>query len=131
MSSDRQRVSIYVIAGVNGAGKSSVAGQAFRQSGADYYDPDEAARRFRAANHSLTQAEANSAAWHEGARLLKRAIDERLDFALETTLGANTIPRLLRQAANSGIGIYVWYVGLDSPEHHIARVKSRVARGGH
>lgn len=131
MSSARQPGSIYVIAGVNGAGKSSVAGQAFRQSGADYYNPDEAARRFLAANHFLTQAEANSAAWHQGARLLKRAINERLDFAFETTLGANTMPRLLRQAAEAGFEIYVWYVGLESPELHIARVKSRVARGGH
>jgi predicted ABC-type ATPase len=131
MSSARQPGSIYVIAGVNGAGKSSVAGQAFRQAGADYYNPDEAARRFLAANHFLTQAEANSAAWHEGARLLKRAINERLDFAFETTLGANTMPRLLRQAAEAGFEIYVWYVGLESPELHIARVKSRVARGGH
>lgn len=131
MSSERQRKSVYVIAGVNGAGKSSVAGETFRQLGADYYNPDEAARRFAAANPSLTQTEANSAAWHEGVRLLKRAIDERLDFAFETTLGANTIPRLLRQAANAGVEIYVLYVGLESPELHIARVKSRVARGGH
>jgi predicted ABC-type ATPase len=131
MSSQRQRPSIYVIAGVNGAGKSSVAGATFRQSGADYYNPDEAARRLMTANPTLTQTEANSAAWHEGVRLLKRAIDERLDFAFETTLGANTIPRLLRKAPNAGIGIYVWYVGLESPELHIARVKSRVSRGGH
>lgn len=131
MISQRQRSSIYVIAGVNGAGKSSVAGEAFRQSGADYYNPDEAARLLRAANPTLTQTAANSAAWHEGVRLLKRAIGERLDFAFETTLGANTIPRLLREAANAGVEIYVWYVGLDSPELHIARVKSRVARGGH
>lgn len=131
MSSAGQRKRIYVIAGVNGAGKSSIAGQAFRQSGSDYYNPDEAARRFLAANQSLSQAEANSAAWHEGVRLLKRAIDERLDFAIETTLGASTIPRLLRQAANSGFDIYVWYVGLESPDLHVARVKSRVARGGH
>ena len=131
MSSAGQRKRIYVIAGVNGAGKSSIAGQAFRQSGSNYYNPDEAARGFLVANQSLTQAEANSAAWHEGVRLLKRAIAERLDFAFETTLGANTIPRLLRQAANSGFDIYVWYVGLESPDLHIARVKSRVARGGH
>lgn len=131
MSSGRQRKSIYVIAGVNGAGKSSVAGEAFRQSGADYYNPDEAAHRFLEGNPSLTQAEANSAAWHEGARLLKRAIEERLDFAFETTLGANTIPRLLRQAAKSGFDVYVWYVGLESPELHLARVKLRVTRGGH
>jgi len=131
MTTHQRQPSIYVIAGVNGAGKSSVAGETFRQSGADYFNPDEAARRFAAANPTLTQAEANSAAWHEGVRLLKRAIDERLDFAFETTLGANTIPRLLRQAANAGFDIYLWYVGLESPELHIARVQSRVARGGH
>ena len=125
------RASVYVIAGVNGAGKSSVAGETFRQSGADYYNPDEAARRLVIANPSLKQTEANSAAWHEGVRLLKRAIDERLDFAFETTLGANTIPRLLREAANAVVEVYVWYVGLESPELHIARVKARVARGGH
>lgn len=131
-------MSIYVIAGVNGAGKSSVAGETFRQSGSEYYNPDEAARRLMTSKarsarqtHSYTQTEANSAAWHEGVRLLKRAIDERLDFPFETTLGANTIPRLLTKAAKAGLEIYVWYVGLESPELHLARVQSRVARGGH
>lgn len=132
-------MSIYVIAGVNGAGKSSVAGEAFRQSGSDYYNPDEAARRLMMSprqlrsvgSPALTQTDANSVAWHEGVRLLKRAIDERLDFAFETTLGANTIPRLLINGAIAGAEINVWYVGLESPELHIARVLSRVARGGH
>ena len=131
MSPQRQRPSIYVIAGVNGAGKSSVAGETFRQSGADYYNPDEAARLLVTANPNLTQTEANGAAWHEGVRLLKRAVDEGLDFAFETTLGGNTIPRLLKKAASARVEINVWYVGLESPELHIARVKSRVARGGH
>ena len=122
---------IYVLAGVNGAGKSSIGGAAFRASGADYYDPDEAARAFLTANPNLTRGDANSAAWHEGVKLLKRAIAERKNFAFETTLGANTIPRLLAQAASQGIEIYIWYVGLSSPELHIERVQARVRRGGH
>lgn len=64
-------------------------------------------------------------------RLLKRAIEKRLDFAFETTLGGNTITSLLGQAAEQSIEVRVWYVGLSNPELHIARVQARVRRGGH
>jgi predicted ABC-type ATPase len=120
-----------VLAGTNGAGKSSVAGAMFRQSGADYFNPDEATRRILAANPGISSADANSAAWYEGKRLLERAIAERLDFAFETTLGGHTIPHLLHEAAAAGIDVRIWFVGLGSPELHIARVRARVARGGH
>lgn len=125
------RSRIYVIAGVNGAGKSSIGGAAFRDLGADYYNPDEAARGMLGRNPALSQADANSAAWHQGVRLLGRAIAERKDFAFETTLGANTIPRMLQEAAAQGIEIFVWYVGLASVQLHIDRVDARVRRGGH
>jgi predicted ABC-type ATPase len=121
---------IYVLAGVNGAGKSSIGGAAFRAFGADYYNPDEAARALRNTNPGISATEANSEAWRQGRRLLERAIAERLDFALETTLGGNTIVRLLAEAAR-GIEIHVWYAGLASPGLHLARVRSRVRRGGH
>ena len=64
-------------------------------------------------------------------RLLERAIAERIDFAFETTLGGKTITGLLERALSSGIEVRVWYVGLDTPALHIARVRARVARGGH
>jgi len=122
---------IYVLAGVNGAGKSSIAGAAFRSNGADYYNPDETARALKAANPVLSQADANGAAWQQGKKLLEKAIAGRLDFALETTLGANTIPALLAKAAAQGIEVHVWYAGLASPELHIERVRKRVRKGGH
>ena len=75
--------------------------------------------------------EANGLAWNEGRRLLERAIAARKDFAFETTLGASTIPRLLGEAAEGGAEVWIWFVGLDSPERHLARVRSRVAAGGH
>ena len=122
---------IYVLAGVNGAGKSSIGGAAMRVFGGDYYNPDEAARSLMNASPGLDQAEANSQSWLLGKSLLERVIEKRLDYAFETTLGANTIPALLAKAASDGIGIHVWYVGLSSPELHIERVRARVRRGGH
>ena len=122
---------IYVLAGTNGAGKSSLGGAMFLETGADYFNPDEAALRFRAADPGMTQVEANSAAWRQGKRLLERAISERLDFAFETTLGGHTIAGLLHQALSEKIEVRIWYVGLATPELHIARVRSRVAAGGH
>ncbi|MSQ73496.1 MAG: ZTL protein [Betaproteobacteria bacterium] len=122
---------IYVLAGVNGAGKSSIGGAAVRSFGGDYYNPDEAARSLMDAGPGLDQTEANSQAWLLGKSLLERAIDERLDFAIETTLGANTLPALLAEAASQGMAIHVWYAGLSSPELHIERVRARVRKGGH
>jgi predicted ABC-type ATPase len=120
-----------VLAGVNGAGKSSIGGAAVRQFGGEYYNPDEAARALRAARPGIKQSEANAAAWHQGRRLLERAVAEGLDFAFETTLGGSTLSRLLELAAEKGAEVHVLYIGLASPELHIARVRARVRAGGH
>lgn len=122
---------IYVLAGTNGAGKSSIGGAMLVEQGVGYFNPDEAAADIRTANPQVSQDQAQSAAWQEGKRLLERAIAERLDYAFETTLGGKTIPALLEKAIASGIEVRIWYVGLASPELHIARVRARVARGGH
>jgi predicted ABC-type ATPase len=127
----KPRPSIYVLAGTNGAGKSSVAGATVRAHGADYFNPDEVARRILDANPDLGLTEANSRAWLQGKRLLQRAIAERLDFAFETTLGGNTIPALLESAALAGLAVRIWFVGLKGPDLHVARVRARVLKGGH
>lgn len=103
----------------------------FRQAGGNYFNPDEAALRFREVDPSLAPQEANSRAWQEGRRLLERAILERKSFAFETTLGGRTMASLLDRAASTGLEVRIWYVGLRSPEEHIERVRARVARGGH
>ena len=38
---------------------------------------------------------------------------------------------LLERALAVGLEVRVWYVGLSSPELHLARVRARVAKGGH
>jgi predicted ABC-type ATPase len=127
--------SIYVLAGCNGAGKSSIGGAAFIESGARFYNPDEAARKIVTANAHLdpppTIGEVNAAAWSQGRTLLERAIDQHLDFAFETTLGGQTITELLERAASEGLAVHVWFAGLQNVELHLERVRQRVARGGH
>lgn len=83
------------------------------------------------ARPGLKQPEANAAAWHQGRRLLERAVAEGLDFAFETTLGGSTLSRLLELAADKGAEVHVLYIGLSSPELHLARVRARVRAGGH
>lgn len=122
---------LFVLAGTNGAGKSSVGGATIRARGAQYFNPDEAAAAIRRAQPHLSATQANSAAWHEGKRLLQHAIAKGLDYNFETTLGGKSFAKLLEEAARQGFEVRVWYVGLASPEHHLARVKARVRKGGH
>ncbi len=126
---------IFVLAGCNGAGKSSIGGQAFLAAGIPYFNPDLAAREAiaaaRAAGRTMTQSEANAWAWDAGVTGLRRAIAKRGNYALETTLGGDTIVGLLMEAAGVGIDVNVWFVDLESMDLHIARVQQRVTRGGH
>jgi len=124
------RPEILVLAGVNGAGKSSVAGARVLDAGGLFYNPDLYARQLQVAQPGLSIEEANGQAWQHGRGLLQRAIDTKVNFAFESTLGATTLPTLLKQAAISH-DVHVLFVGLDSPERHIARVAARVRAGGH
>ena len=122
---------ILVLAGTNGAGKSSVGGEALRRAGANYLNPDEITRQLMAANPALSEEEANGLGWTEGKRRLELAIATRSNFAFETTLGGNTIPALLHKACGAGMPVRMWYCALANVELHIARVRARVKKGGH
>ena len=79
--------------------KKLIAGQALRQAGGEYFNPDEATRRILEANPGLPEAQANAVAWQESVARLRQAIAEGTDYAFETTLGGNTVTGLLLQAA--------------------------------
>src|SRR3954470_9181493 len=93
---------ITVLAGVNGAGKSSMGGAHLREHGAEYFNPDEVARTAMAASPGMGQRDANAFAWQEGKRRLEAAIADGSAFTFETTLGGETITRLVVEAATQG-----------------------------
>jgi predicted ABC-type ATPase len=122
---------ITVLAGTNGAGKSSIGGAQLEVAHAPFYNPDLETRGLMAANPGMTLDEANAAAWRIGKERLETAIESRTNFTFETTLGGATITRLLTKAHANGLRVRVWYCGLRDAELHIARVRARVLRGGH
>ena len=97
--------------------------------GLDWYNPDTYAREAMA-QLGCTLEEANSLAWKHGKDSLENAIKQGSNYVFETTLGANTIPKLLREAAKTH-HVQMWFCGLESAELHIQRVANRVASGGH
>lgn len=120
---------IYVLAGVNGAGKSSIGGHLLTRAGLTWFNPDQFARELVAAT-GCDQTAANAAAWAEGMRRLDEAVSARRSFAFETTLGGHSVAARLKAAARTH-DVLMWFCGLASPELHIARVQARVAVGGH
>ncbi|MEP7247303.1 MAG: AAA family ATPase [Gammaproteobacteria bacterium] len=120
---------LYVLAGVNGAGKSSIGGHLLEREGLTWYNPDTFARELKAAT-GCDQETANARAWQEGMRRLDEAIEKGLNYAFETTLGGKTVAAKILEATKTH-DVLIWFCGLFSPELHIARVNARVAVGRH
>lgn len=122
---------LFVLAGVNGAGKSSLGGAALQASGAEFFNPDLAAARLREQQPGLSAEQANGLAWTLGRRGVEKALAEGLTFAFETTLCGASMTRLLLDGARAGAEVNVWYAGLATPELHLRRIAARVRAGGH
>ncbi len=122
---------IAVLAGVNGAGKSSVAGGFLLKEGDTFFNPDTVAQQIRNLHPDIPLAMANAHAWQIGKSLLEQAIAGGRDYRFETTLGGRSIAQLLQQAARAGHRLHIWFCGLASADLHLQRVRSRVAHGGH
>ena len=120
---------IYVIAGCNGAGKTTFAREFLPKEVKclRFLNADELARGLSPLKPSAGAVRA--------ARLLLTQVDEclrrRETFALESTLSGKTYIRLFRRARELGYEIELHYLWLSSPAQAIARVRQRVQQGGH
>ena len=124
-----KRPFILVLAGVNGAGKSSVGGSILRAHGLTWFNPDTFARELMARSGASREI-ADGDAWAYGKAQLEAAMADGTSFAFETTLGGTTIARLLGEAAATHDVIMI-FCGLASLQMHLDRVKLRVRAGGH
>lgn len=116
-----------LIAGPNGSGKSTVTRSVDFHGRDRLLDTDAIARR-------LSPSDPSAAAIKAGREVLKRIEDylgAGVDFAVETTLSSRKHADLIRRAKLRGYEIHLVFIGVESAEKCITRIRTRVTLGGH
>ena len=120
---------IYVIAGPNGSGKTTFARMLLPEYAKcpNLLNADLIAQ-------ALAPFEPRAAAIKAG-KLVNQQIreyaDRGIDFAFETTLSGKSYVSLLTDLKAKGYSLHLFFLWIPTPELAIARIKERVAEGGH
>lgn len=120
---------IYIIAGCNGAGKTTASFTILPEfmNCEEYINADEIAR-------GLSPFHPESVPIEAGKLMISRINDlmkKGETFAVETTLSTHSYVNLIKRAHKSGYMVELIFLWLSSPEVAIKRVAKRVSEGGH
>ena len=120
---------LYIIAGCNGAGKTTAAYQLLPNLLGinEFINADEIAR-------GLSPFNVEGAAIQAGRLMLtriKQLIAQGADFAFETTLATRSYVQLAKAAQQQGYTVYLLFFWLHSSQMAIQRVAQRVKEGRH
>jgi predicted ABC-type ATPase len=119
----------YIIAGCNGAGKTTASFEILPQilNCKEFVNADEIAR-------GLSPFQPETVAIEAGRLMINRIQDllsRNVDFAIETTLSSRSYVNTIKQAKSLGYETYLLYFWLSSPQMAVERVAKRVSQGGH
>ena len=120
---------LYIIAGCNGAGKTTASFTILPDvlKCYEFVNADSIAA-------GLSPLNPESVAFEAGRIMLnriKQLLNDGKDFAFETTLATRSYVGLIKEAKLKEYKITLLYFWLDSPEFAIQRVAIRVMKGGH
>ncbi len=120
---------IYIIAGCNGAGKTTAAYSLLPEvfKTVEFVNADEIAR-------GLSPFNPTGVAFQAGRIMLERInqlVDESKSFAFETTLSGLAYLKLIKHAKEKGYTVTLLFVYLNSFALAKERVAIRVSKGGH
>ena len=120
---------LYIIGGANGSVKTTVALQIlpYVLELFEYVNAENIAA-------GISPFNSESVAMESGKLMLQRLenlVNDKSDFAFETTLAARNFARFIRECKNQDYIINLIYFWLETPELAISRVRRRVASGGH
>ncbi|MES2810728.1 MAG: zeta toxin family protein [Bacteroidota bacterium] len=120
---------LYIIAGCNGAGKTTASYTVLPEilNCREFVNADNIAA-------GISPFNPESVALEAGRVMLKRVkdlLDAEADFALETTLATKSYVSFIKDAQANGYKVSLLYFWLASPDFAINRVATRVSKGGH
>ena len=120
---------LYIIAGCNGAGKTTASYTVLPEmlECDEFINADEIAKGLSPFNPEKAAIESGRIMLDKISRLISR----KLDFAFETTLATRSYINTIQKAKSFGYDITLVFFWLDSVELAIERVKIRVEEGGH
>lgn len=120
---------LYIISGCNGAGKTTVSYTILPEilDCKEFVNADEIAK-------GLSPFNPENAGIQAGRLMLGRIKDlmnQKQDFAFETTLSTRSYVNLISKAKEQGYSITLLFFWLSSEDLAVHRVKTRVQEGGH
>lgn len=118
---------MYMLAGANGSGKSTISKVLLPTEGIVYVNPDDIARELNPEDPPA----AKIAAGKEAIRRIDELLEEGASFAIESTLSGSGYVEIIRRAKSLGYMITIAYVFVDSAEFCLERIRVRVQNGGH
>lgn len=123
------RPTLYIIAGCNGAGKTTASYTVLPQiwKCQEFVNADEIAR-------GLSPFNPESVAIEAGRLMLQRIhylLGKRVNFSIETTLATRSYKKLVDEAHEAGYQVMLLFFWLESPQIAENRVAHRVSQGGH
>jgi len=124
-----ERPTCYVIAGPNGAGKTTFAMRYLRQwtGCAQFINADMIAQGLSPLNPAKIQITAGKLFLHE----IRKNVEQRVDFAFETTLAGRGYARKLQELRDDGWRVNMFFLWIPGAEFSAFRVQERVEHGGH
>jgi len=118
---------LYILAGANGSGKSTISKVLLPTEGIVYVNPDDIARELNPEDPPA----AKIAAGKETLRRIGELLDKGVSFAVESTLSGSAYVEMIKRAKSLGYVVTIAYVFVDSAEFCIERIRIRVQNGGH
>lgn len=120
----------YVIAGVNGSGKSSLYALSKDHFPSNWINSDNIVRKI-GGMEGWKDVKIQIAAGKQAIRDIDKNMEEGNSFVQETTLCEKSIFEKINSAKEKGYNIHLYYVGIENADLAKDRVKLRMINGGH